>query len=158
MRKLNVTREAARALVAAGTEPFETATYEEPESFEPWRPTLEVRLARLSSAWRLDDAGQWRATCAFVDDESGATFDVYASIYPATSEPVGTPGTTLFYAIWNTRWELLASGLESSSPPSPAAELITRTVATGLVASVSSDGWLTLSTTGTTIRYYGESN
>lgn len=151
MRKLNVTNDAARALVAAGTEPVERATYETPSPSEPWRPPIEVRLFRLASAWGLDAAGQWRATATLVEDESGTLVDVYASLYPATSAPAGTPGSALFYAIWNTRWELLA---ESSAPPP--GRLMTKTFATGLVANVSDDGWLTLSTPGTTIRYYGE--
>lgn len=110
----------------------------------------DVRPVELQSAWSQNAAGVWTATAAFVVNDATDSSFVFPVFAPAsTSDPGGEAGTTRFFVIWRGRWEML------SSPP-PSNTLITKTVATGLIASVSSDGWLTLSTPGTTLKYYGE--
>ena len=107
----------------------------------------DVRPAVLASAWTQNAAGLWIATAMFIVNDAvdpSFIFDVVAPT--ATNNPSGTAGATRFFVVWRGRWELLA----------PPGRLMTKTVATGLVANVSDDGWLTLSTPGTTIRYYGE--
>lgn len=117
----------------------------------------DVRPAVLASAWIQNAAGVWNATAKFIVNDvvdSSFTFPVVAPT--ATANPGGTVNSTRFFVVWRGRWEMIAGAGGSSG--SSAGTLMTQTLVTGLVASVSSDGWLTLSTTGTTIYYYGETS
>lgn len=108
----------------------------------------DVRPVELKSAWSQNAAGVWTATAAFVVNDATDSSFVFPVFAPAsTSDPGGEAGTTRFFVIWRGRWEMLST---------PAGSLITKTVATGIVANVSADGWLTIVTPGTTLKYYGE--
>lgn len=114
----------------------------------------DIRPAVLASQWAQNAAGLWIATANFlVNDvlDSSFTFNVYAPA--ATANPGGTVGTTRFYVVWRGRWEMIAGAGGGGS----SGTLLTKTLVTGLVASVS-NGYVTLSTTGTTIYYYGETS
>ena len=101
MRRLNATRDAARAIVCAGTEPTEVAIYETPEAPPPWRPEFDVRPCRLLSAWTQNDAGVWQGRACFIIPETGRPdpsfiFDVYCPA--ASGRPEGEPYSWRFWA------------------------------------------------------------
>ena len=110
MRRLNVTRDAAREIVRAGAEPSEVAIYETPEAPPPWRPEFDVRPCRLLSAWTQNDAGVWQGRACFIIPETGRPdpsfiFDVYCPA--ASGRPEGDPYSWRFWAAWRGRWESL---------------------------------------------------
>ncbi|MBR0226131.1 MAG: hypothetical protein IJL92_08755 [Thermoguttaceae bacterium] len=115
----------------------------------------DIRPAVLASEWALGTDGVYYATARFITPAGVPSTTAYKIYAPtATASPGGTVATTRFNIVWRGRWELLGA----PSSDLPAEKLITKTVATGLVANVSDDGWLTISATGTTIHYYGESS
>ena len=118
MKRLRVTRDAARKLVEYGTQSVETAL----DEFEPaicsWTPPLEARPARLQTDWTQSSAGLWVATaCFLVGDElqvdTSFVFDVCCPT--ATSKPAGEATSWRFWAIWRGRWESLQHEASSAA-------------------------------------------
>ena len=108
MKRLTMTREAAREVVAAGTETPERACYDAPPFAEGWTPPMEARPCRLRSAWRKTEEGIWSAKAVFLDagaqsGNSDALVDVYS--VAGGSPPEGDPYEWTFYAVWRGRWE-----------------------------------------------------
>ena len=108
MKRLTMTREAAREVVAAGAESPERACYDASPFAEGWTPPAETRACRLRSAWRKTEEGIWRAKAVFLDDATGreapdAIVDVYSTA--GGSPPEGEPYEWTFYAVWRGRWE-----------------------------------------------------
>ncbi|MGI6401872.1 MAG: hypothetical protein ACOX0A_07170 [Thermoguttaceae bacterium] len=110
MKRLKVTREAAREIARQGAEPGESALYEAPEALPPWNPSDDVRFCRLQSSWARNAAGIWTATACFANSETRRVdtsflFPVYC---PTTGDrPDGEERRWYFYAIWRGRWESL---------------------------------------------------
>ena len=108
MKRLTMTQEAAREVVAAGTEGTERACYDAPPFAEGWTPPTEARPCRLRSAWRKTAEGIWSAKAVFLDagaqsGNSDALVDVYS--VAGGSPPEGDPYEWTFYAVWRGRWE-----------------------------------------------------
>lgn len=123
--------------------------WEEPPKTSPF---YLIRPARLETAWSQNAAGVWVATASFVvNDVADASFvfPVYAPT--ATSNPGGTAQTTRFFVVWRGRWELVASAGGGGG----SGTLMSKTLVTGVTASVTNN-YCVISTTGTTIYYYGE--
>lgn len=102
MKRLTMTQEAAREVVAAGTEGTERACYDAPPFAEGWTPPTEARPCRLRSAWRKTAEGIWSAKAVFLDNPD-ALVDVYS--VAGGSPPEGEPYEWTFYAVWRGRWE-----------------------------------------------------
>lgn len=102
MKRLTMTQEAAREVVAAGTEGTERACYDAPPFAEGWTPPTETRPCRLRSAWRKTAEGIWSAKAVFLDNPD-ALVDVYS--VAGGSPPEGEPYEWTFYAVWRGRWE-----------------------------------------------------
>ncbi|MBP5623099.1 MAG: hypothetical protein J6X44_13915 [Thermoguttaceae bacterium] len=108
MRKFKINRQIAERIVEAGTVPKYASTQEieRPEFDES--SCVDVRPARLQSAWTQNDAGAWKATaCFIVNDRVDASFvfDVYAPL--ATTQPQGVAGVDRFFVVWRGRWEAI---------------------------------------------------
>ena len=115
------------------------------------KTNIDIRPARLASAWAQNAAGVWQATANFIVDDvvdTSSAVDVYAPI--ATSDPGGTVNTTRFYVLWRGRWELLPTGGGGDVPSLADLGLTTATIT--YVSSVTiSNGELSFNRTTKTV-------
>ncbi|MBQ9811690.1 MAG: hypothetical protein IJM54_00125 [Thermoguttaceae bacterium] len=108
MEKIKINRQIAEKIVEAGTVPKYVSTQEiERPEFDDYS-RVDVRPARLQSAWTQNEAGVWKASACFIVNDrvdSSFAFDVYAPL--ATSPPQGVAGVERFFVVWRGRWEAI---------------------------------------------------
>ena len=112
VKKMTITSAAARRIVELGASSREVSTSEPGYVPEPYRPVeeVEIRLARLQSAWERNAAGLWHAQACFIVGDGGradTSFLFDACCPTAVVKPEGEPYSWRFYVVWRGRWESL---------------------------------------------------